>query len=207
MREFLDRTGSSRPSSFSSRSPRSAHQFGGMTTAHLAVLPGQLATVRVTASAPFSYKSDEKPAPRRSVAPSACRPFIASMPSRSAASGRPARTPRQARRLRGHASGRHGHAPHAPGAHGIVDAFNSTAPYNLTSEDVAALLTAGDAKTRAAVFETGLATLRDLYAEGVADNALAATGPGSAVVFQIAALPRSRRASVQSSKTRSRSSA
>src|SRR5882672_4556062 len=32
----------------------------GMTTAHLAVLPGQLATVRVAASAPFSYKSDEK---------------------------------------------------------------------------------------------------------------------------------------------------
>ena len=32
----------------------------GMTTTHLAIQPGQIATVRVTASAPFTYTSDEK---------------------------------------------------------------------------------------------------------------------------------------------------
>src|SRR6202008_2630414 len=51
---------------------------------------------------------------------------------------------------------------------------------------IGALLGIGDAKARAAVFENGLATLRDLYAQGVVDSSLAGTGPDSAVVFQIA---------------------
>ena len=41
------------------------------------------------------------------------------------------------------------------------------------AEDIAALLAVGDAKARAAVFDNGLATLRDIYAQGVTDSALA----------------------------------
>ncbi|MSU22892.1 MAG: HDIG domain-containing protein [Opitutus sp.] len=159
----------------------------GMTAAHLAVLPGQLATVRVAASAPFHYTSKLKtetaqeqmlhqvpPVYRLDAEPlrrfaEAARELLAKLAAYEAT--HPAGTVTLLTR---------------PALAAVADAFNAHGPYHLTAEDLGALLTAGDAKARAGIFETGLATLRDLYAEGVADNALTATGPGGAVVFQIA---------------------
>ena len=159
----------------------------GMTTAHLAVLPGQLATVRVAASAPFSYKSNEK-------THAAQEQLLHRVPPVYRLDTEPLRRFADATRelLAKLAAYETTHPAGAvtlltrPALTAIADTFNARGPYNATADDLAALLTAGDAKARAAIFETGLATLRDLYAEGVADNALAATGPGSAVVFQIA---------------------
>lgn len=69
----------------------------------------------------------------------------------------------------------------------IADTFNSHGPtYHATADDIAALLAAGDAKLRNEIFENGLATLRDIYAQGVTDSALGTLSPGNAVVFQIA---------------------
>jgi cyclic-di-AMP phosphodiesterase PgpH len=69
----------------------------------------------------------------------------------------------------------------------IAETFNSHGPsYHATTEDIAAVLTAGDAKVRTEIFENGLATLRDIYAQGVTDSGLGSLSPGSGVVFQIA---------------------
>lgn len=68
----------------------------------------------------------------------------------------------------------------------IADTFNSHGPYDATAEDIASVLAAGDTRTRAEIFENGLATLRDLYARGITDSALGTLSPGNAVVFQIA---------------------
>jgi len=69
----------------------------------------------------------------------------------------------------------------------IAETFNSHSPvYNATPEDVAAVFSAGDAKLRTEIFENGLATLRDIYAQGVSDSSLGSFSPGSGVVFQIA---------------------
>jgi hypothetical protein len=64
--------------------------------------------------------------------------------------------------------------------------FNSHgSTYQATPEDMAAILTVGDAKARTDLFENGLATLRDLYAQGVTDSAFGNLGAGGGIVFQI----------------------
>jgi putative nucleotidyltransferase with HDIG domain len=69
----------------------------------------------------------------------------------------------------------------------IADTFNTHGPaYHATPEDIAAVLSLGDAKLRAELFENGLATLRDIYAQGVSDSAMGSLSPGSTLVFQIA---------------------
>ncbi|MBI5767736.1 MAG: HDIG domain-containing protein [Verrucomicrobia bacterium] len=159
----------------------------GMTTAHVSVLPGQLATVRVSASAPFSYTSKLKtdaaheqllhrvpPVYRLDAKPfldfeAAARELLAKLAAFEAT--HPAGTTTLLTR---------------PALAAIADTFNARGPYAVTPEDIAALLAAGDAKVRTGIVETGLATLRDLYAQGVTDNALAGASPGSAVIFQIA---------------------
>ena len=159
----------------------------GMTTTHLTVLPGQLATMRVTASAAFSYPSKLKTA-------AAQEELLHRVPPVYRLDAEPLRRFDEAARdlLAKLAAYESTHPARQvtlltqPAINAIAGAFNAQGPYNVTSEDVAALLSVGDAKTRAAIFESGIATLRDLYAEGVADNALAAAAPGSAVVFQIA---------------------
>ena len=68
----------------------------------------------------------------------------------------------------------------------IAETFNSHgATYQATAEDITAILAAGEAKTRAEVFDNGLVTLRDIYAEGVADASLGQLGTGGAILFQI----------------------
>jgi len=161
----------------------------GMTTAHLSILPGQLATVRVASSAPFSYTSKLR-------TETAQEQMLHRVPPVYRLETEPLRRFDAAARellaqLSTYETGRVGSsAPTLSLSKGsplaaIAADFDARGPYHVTVDDLAALLTAGDAKARAAIFETGLATLRDLYAEGVADSALAAASPGSAIVFQI----------------------
>ncbi len=158
----------------------------GMTTTHLTLLPGQLATVRVTASAPFSYTSKVR-------TEAAQEQMLHRVPPVYRLDSEPLRRFDEAARellakLAAYEATRQtGTVTFSrPALNAIADAFNAHGPYNVPSEDIAALLTAGDAKARAAIFETGLATLRALYAEGVADTSFVSAGPGSAVMFQIA---------------------
>jgi hypothetical protein len=51
----------------------------------------------------------------------------------------------------------------------MADEFNARGPYETNADDLAALLTAGDAAARAALFENGFAALRQIYSEGVHD--------------------------------------
>ena len=180
--------------------------WAGMTTSNFAVLPNQLATVRVTAHASFTFDSAEKtravreqfldrvppvyrldPEPFARFEPAA-RALLAQLDAYDIAhSPAPATTS---------ASTPVPSSPPVPLATSIAtrraeltaiaDSFNARGNYHATPEDIAALLAVGDAKARAAVFDNGLATLRDIYAQGVTDSALAGRTAGSAVVFQIA---------------------
>jgi putative nucleotidyltransferase with HDIG domain len=184
--------------------------WAGMTTSNFAVQPNQLATVRVTASASFSYPSEEKTrAARDQLLDSVPRVFrLDTEPFRrfegaarallvqldayeaahpttpvggagGTATGAPAPAPAPLMSL-GVFSNRR------PEFAAIAEAFNVRGPYHATAEDIAALLAIGDSKARAALFENGLATLRDLYAQGITDPSLPGPGAGNGVVFQIA---------------------
>jgi putative nucleotidyltransferase with HDIG domain len=157
----------------------------GVTTLNLPVLPNQVATTRVVASVPFSYESAERTQSERSrfadrVPPvyrlesESLRRFEAAAHSLLSdllafENTHPANTPPFNRRA---------------DIGSIADAFNARGNYHVTPDDVNALLTIDD-KTRNAVFETGLATMRDIYAEGVVDSALGGATPGNNVVYQI----------------------
>lgn len=161
----------------------------GVTTLNAPVLVNQVATSRITALLPFSYESVEKTRTAREqfldrVPPvyrldidglrtfeAAARTLLSQLAAFEASGGSSPNTvlARRAELSR------------------IADTFNSHgASYQATAEDLAAVLAAGDAKLRAEVFENGLATLRDIYAQGVTDSSMGAASPGSAVVFQIA---------------------
>jgi putative nucleotidyltransferase with HDIG domain len=160
----------------------------GISTVHAPLLPNQVATSRVTALASFDYVSTEKtnaareqfrnrvpPVYRLDLEPfrrfeTAARGLLGQLAAFEAA------LPPGAAPLLGHRAD----------LVTLADAFNTAGPYAVTAEDLAALLAAGDAKTRAAIFENALATLRDLHTQGVADSAFGAANPGSAIAFQIA---------------------
>lgn len=158
----------------------------GMTTINLPVLPNQLATVRVIASAPFTYVSAEKtrearqqlvervpPVYRLEYGPLrqfelAARDLLARLATFE--SVYPARLPAAVRSV---------------ALSAVADQFNASQPYRVPQEDLAALLSAGDGPARAALFENGLAALREIYAEGVHDATLGDTGVGNISVLQI----------------------
>ena len=160
----------------------------GLSTAHLPVMPNQVATVRVVAAASFSYESQERtriareqlldripPVYRLEMEPfrrfeAAARDLVVQLEAfeNRYASSSPALTDRR----------------NALSA--IAETFNARGPYRVSVDDIAAVLQAGDARTRTALFDTGLAALRDLYAQGVQDGSLANVGPNSVTVFQIA---------------------
>ncbi len=157
----------------------------GVSTLNVPVLPNQVATTRVTANASFSFESAEKtraaqaqfadrvpPVYRIDTEPlrrfeTAARALLADLAVFQAANpGEAASVTRRAE------------------LGSIADAFNARGNYHATPDDVAAMM-AMDEKTRAAVFDNGLATLRDIYAEGIVDSALGGVVPGSAIIFQI----------------------
>ncbi|HVW21706.1 MAG TPA: HDIG domain-containing protein [Opitutaceae bacterium] len=163
----------------------------GVNTLNVPVLPKQIATVQVVASTPFSYTSEEKtqlareqlldrvpPVYRLEAGPlkdfePAVRDLLASLAAFQAA---------------------HPNAPPAltftdrnPALAQLADRFDSGhAPYHVTAEDLAGLLTVTDPALRATLFENGLAALREIYASGVRDDLLlAGEGRDGVAVFQI----------------------
>lgn len=160
----------------------------GVTTVNLPVMMNQVATTRVTAFASFTYESAERTRAAR-------EQFLGRVPPVYRLDTEPLRRfEAAARMLLTQLVAFETAGPTSPASvltrrvelAGIADTFNSHGPYHATVEDIASLLTIGDARTRAALFDNGLATLRDIYAQGVSDSALGSVSPGSAVVFQIA---------------------
>ena len=159
----------------------------GVSTLDAPVLVDQVATSRISALVPFSYASAEKTRAAREqyldrVPPvyrldqeslrrfeAAARKLLAQLAEFEATN--PANVPALV--------GRRAELER------IAETFNSHGPYQSTADDIGSVLAVGDAKTRTELFENGLATLRDIYAQGVTDSALGSLSPGSAVVFQI----------------------
>ena len=158
----------------------------GITTLDTPLLVNQIAPSRITALVPFTYQSAEKTRAAR-------EQFVDRVPPVYRVDVEPLRRfEAAAKMLLTQLSALESSNPgnivtRRSELSRIADTFNSHGPtYQATAEDIAAVLSAGDARVRAEIFENGLATLRDIYAQGVTDSSLAPLSPGSAVVLQIA---------------------
>jgi len=164
----------------------------GVTTANLPVQPNQIATVRVTASASFSYESAERTRIAREQLIDRIPPVyrLETEPLlRFEAAARDLLTQLEDYETR-HPIASSAPALALPSARAelaaITESFNARGSYRVSVEDIVAVLGAGDARARAALFDNGLAALRDLYAQGVQDGSLGSGSPNSVTVFQIA---------------------
>jgi hypothetical protein len=164
--------------------------FVGVSTVNLPVLPNQLASLRITASAPFTYVSEEKTRfareQMRDRVPPVYRLDFESLQQfdahlhelladlESFERTHPANSPFAGKRKEDFAS--------------LVDRFNASGPYHVSGEDITALFLAGDSPTRAALVDAGLRILREIYSEGVHDGRAFGVGsdPGRITVYQIA---------------------
>jgi putative nucleotidyltransferase with HDIG domain len=160
----------------------------GVTPLNLPVLPGQIATVRVNATVPFSFVSEAKTSAARAAltdrVPPVYRLDFTSLQ----------RFESNIRDLLVQAEKFEREFPASQPLIGnrrealerLVEAFNTRGPYRVSVDDVAALIAAGDAKLRYTLVESGLATLREIYTEGVHDNSLEQSGDvNSVTVYQI----------------------
>lgn len=160
----------------------------GLNTAHLPVLPNQLATARIVAALPFSYESTALTAAAREQILDRVPPVY---------------------RLEGAALEKFEHAlrelendivdlerfqttgPKSKGELPIdltaaFDAFNASGPYRASYDDLKVLVTQITPEQRAVLIESGLSILRQIYADGVHDGSLSANTPGNIPVTQIA---------------------
>ncbi len=160
----------------------------GLTTLDAPLLPNQTATTRVSAQASFDYESAERTRAAREQLRNRVPPVykLDTEPLRRfGAAARMLLT-----QLAAFEQARPGTTEpiltHRSELAAIADTFNSHGSYHATPEDIGSVLAAGDTRARAAIFENGLATLRDLYAQGIADSSLSTPDPGSALAFELA---------------------
>jgi putative nucleotidyltransferase with HDIG domain len=166
----------------------------GVTTANLPVMPNQLATVRVVASASFSYESAERTRIAREQVVDRVPPVyrLENEPLRRfEAAARDLLSQLEIFEHRAPANGNslnlsNNQPDRRAALTGITESFNARGPYRVSVDDIAAVLNAGDARLRAALFDNGLAALRDIYAQGVQDGTLGNAGSNNVTVFQIA---------------------
>lgn len=163
--------------------------FVGVRSLDTPVLPNQTASSRIVANEDFVFESDAltqrqreqirdrvPPVYRLEFAP--LRQFETHMEDLLAA-------------LEGYAAEFPADAAATPAAQQrleeITTHFNQQGPYRTSEADMRALLNLGDRDQRFAVVENALLVLREIYAEGVHDNANLASGAaGDITVFQIA---------------------
>ncbi|MDF3058369.1 MAG: phosphohydrolase [Rariglobus sp.] len=161
--------------------------FVGISTANLPVLPNQIASLRIVASAPFRYASAEKtrlageqirdrlpPVFRLdldafNLFEAHLRELLASLESFE----------------RDHPEVNVLSAKRKDDFTALVEAFNAKGPYQVALSDVSILLKAGAPPVRTALIESGLRVLRDIYNEGVYDPRNFGTDPGQINISQI----------------------
>jgi putative nucleotidyltransferase with HDIG domain len=164
--------------------------YEGVGTAHLPVLPGQIASVSVHASLPFSFRSKEQTQLLREQVKNRVPPVyrlefapfnrfelqIRGLLDRLKVYEHdfPKDTPSFASRKQALAA--------------IVDNFNDKGPYRASYDDVEMLLSAGDADYRQLLVDRSLVVLREIYNEGTQDQTMAGQNslPGQVTVYQIA---------------------
>ncbi|HMD61126.1 MAG TPA: HDIG domain-containing protein [Opitutaceae bacterium] len=158
-----------------------------MRVLDLPVLPNQVSPVRIVAGVPFTYVSTERtradqaqrlsglpPIYRLDMAPlqrfeEAARVLLAKLTDFEAA--HPGVSTLFFDRRKPLAA--------------LADEFNARGPYETSADDLAALLTAGDAGARGALFESGFAALRQIYSQGINDSVASGGAPGSVVMYEI----------------------
>jgi len=160
----------------------------GMRVLDLPVLPSQVAPVRIVAGVPFSFVSAERTRSAREQALSrlppiyrldteplerfegAARALLAKLAAFEAAHPDPSALFFDRRKALA----------------AIADEFDLRGPYETSADDLAALLSAGDAAARAALFENGFAALRQIYSIGVHDTGAGGEGgPDSVVMLEL----------------------
>jgi len=159
----------------------------GMRVLDVPVLPNQVAPVRIVAGMPFSYVSPSRTQAERDQRLSRLPPIY-----------RLDQAPLQhfdgaARELLGrlaafeaaHPSSSQLFFDRRKALAALADDFNSRGPYQTNADDLAALLTAGDATTRAALFENGFAALRQIYSEGVHESSSSAGTPDAVEMYEV----------------------
>jgi hypothetical protein len=164
--------------------------FVGVTTANLPVLPNQLASVRVVASAPFTYVSTEKTSLAREQLSQRVPPvfrldrtellrFEAAADGLLAGLERLEQTYRPGVRFADNRTAE---------LEALVGAFNAQGPYRASTRDVETILAAGDAAARRGLFDHAYALLGDLAAAGVSDDSAfaAARDARQLAVLQVA---------------------
>lgn len=159
----------------------------GMRVLDLPVLPNQIAPVRIVAGFPFRYVSTTRTKAEREQRLTALPP-IYRLDTTQLERFEPA-----ARELLGKLASFEAAHPDptalffnrrkALGA--LADEFNAHGTYETNADDLAALLTAGGAEARAALFENGFAALRQIYSEGVHDASVSGAGPDAVVMFVV----------------------
>ena len=160
----------------------------GLTTLDAPLLPNQTATTRVSAQASFDYESAERTRAAREQLRNRVPPVyrLDSEPLRRFEAAARMLLAQLAAFEQGRPGVTDPVAAHRPELSAIAETFNSHGSYHATPDDIGAVLAAGDTRARAAIFENGLATLRDLYAQGIADSSLGVPNPGSALAFELA---------------------
>jgi putative nucleotidyltransferase with HDIG domain len=154
----------------------------GLTTVNVPVLPDQIAGTRVTAITNFSYESAEKTRAAR-------EQYLDRVPPVYRLDLEPLqRFEAAARLLQSRLAATDSDRPTSQFRRtefaAIADAFNAQGNYHATAEDIAALA-AIEPRVRAALFDNGVAALRDLYREGITDSSMAGAGPERSIVFQV----------------------
>lgn len=159
----------------------------GLHTAHLPVLPNQLATARITAAIPFSYESAIRTAIAR-------EQLLDRVPPVYRLDLTPLNKFEQAlHELEQHIIEAERFLPdsHSSRADLLIDltaafeAFNASGPYHASYDDFKVIVTQVSSEQRAILFESGLVILRQIYADGVHDGSLASSTPGNVTVTQI----------------------
>lgn len=159
----------------------------GLNTAHLPVLPNQLATARISAAIPFSYESAIRTAAAR-------EQLLDRVPPVYRLETAPLEKFTQAlHELEDQIveAERYAPSPQAPRPDLLIDlaaafeAFNASGPYHASYDDFKVLVTQVPQDQRAVLFESGLSILRQIYADGVHDGSLAGNMPGNVTVTQV----------------------
>ncbi|HEY9249763.1 MAG TPA: HDIG domain-containing metalloprotein, partial [Rariglobus sp.] len=161
--------------------------FVGISTANLPVLENQIASLRLVASAPFSYPSQVK----TRIAEEQIRDRLPPVYRLDFDSFTQFET--HLRELlaamdafeRDHPDGAVLPAKRKDDFAALVQTFNAKGPYQASSADLATLLKAGPA-VRTALVESGLRILRDIYNEGIHDGRiLGAESAGRVTLSQV----------------------
>jgi cyclic-di-AMP phosphodiesterase PgpH len=148
--------------------------FVGISSANLPVLTNQIASLRIVASAPFSYPSAEKTRLAgeqiRDRLPPVYRLDFESLTLFET----------HLRELlvsldtfdHEHPAGAVLPSKRQDDFLALVEAFNAKGPYQASIADIATLYKSGNAEARAALIDSGLRVLRDIYNEGINDGRL-----------------------------------